>query len=101
MTRQYRLTQPALHDIQDITEYLAEQAGFTQAEAFIQKLNIQFNRIIQFPNIGKPRNDLLPGCRMLALDRYLIFYLPNSQIIEILRIVGGYRDLSQIFPSDS
>ncbi len=101
MEPEYRLTQPAMQDTQDISEYLAEKAGFTQAETFIQKLNAQFTRIARFPKLGRLRDDLQPGCRMLFVDRYKIFYIPSDRSIEILRIVSVYRDLSTVFPSDN
>ena len=40
MSPQFRLTQPAMQDIQETTEYLAKNFGFSQAERFVQKLNI-------------------------------------------------------------
>ncbi len=61
-------------------------------------MNAQFARIVQFPRSGKPRNDLLTGSRMVSIDRYLVFYIPIGEDIEILRVVNGYRDLSALFP---
>ena len=49
MNPQFRLTQPAMQDIQETAEDLAQNFGFSQAERFVQKLNIQFSRIVQFP----------------------------------------------------
>ncbi len=97
MNPQFRLTHPAMRDIQEVTDYLAQQSGFSQSEKFIQKLNAQFARIVLFPRSGKPRNDLLAGSRMLSIDRYLIFYISIGEDVEILRIVNGYRDLSALF----
>lgn len=54
MNPQFRLTQPAMRDIQEITDYLAQKSGFLQSEKFIQKLNAQFARIVLFPRSGKP-----------------------------------------------
>ena len=97
MNPQFRLTQPAMRDIQEITDYLAQKSGFLQSEKFIQKLNAQFARIVLFPRSGKPRNDLLTGSRKVSIDQYLIFYISIGDAIEILRIVNGYRDLSALF----
>ena len=97
MNPQFRLTQPAMQDIQETAEDLAQNFGFSQAERFVQKLNIQFSRIVQFPQMGKTRNDILLGVRTLLVDRHLIFYIPIRDDIEILRVVSGYRDLSKLF----
>ena len=54
MNPQFRLTQLAMRDIQEITDYLAQKSGFLQSEKFIQKLNAQLARIVLFPRSGKP-----------------------------------------------
>ena len=54
MNPQFRLTQPAMRDIQEITDYLAQKSGFLQSEKFIQKLNAQFARIVFFPGLANP-----------------------------------------------
>ena len=100
MNPQFRLTQPAMQDLKEISEYLAQNFGFSQAEKFVQKLNIQFLRIVQFPRMGKPRNDLLAGSRTLLVDRHLIFYIAIGADIEILRVISGYRDLSTLFTDE-
>ena len=83
MNPQFRLTQPAMRDIQEIIDYLAQKSGFPQSEKFIHKLNAQFARIVLFPQSGKPRNDLLLGSRMLLIDRYLIFYISIGEDMNL------------------
>lgn len=100
MNPQFRLTESALREIQEIAAYLAKNYGFLQSERFIKKLNSKFSKIVQFPNIGKPRDEILPGSRMLSVDRYLILYVVIGEDIEILRVVSGYRDLSQLFTDE-
>jgi toxin ParE1/3/4 len=100
MNPQFRLTQPAMRDLQEVTDYLATRVGFEKSEQFIQKLNVQFARIVQFPKIGKPRDDVFPGSRMLRVENYLIFYAVMGDDIDILHIVSGYRDLSTIFTDE-
>jgi toxin ParE1/3/4 len=97
MTPQFRLTQPAIQDIEQIADYLANRSGLTQAEKFLAKLNTKFSYLTQFPNIGRQRNEILPGIRSLAVETYLILYMPIGQDIEIFRVVNGYQDLSALF----
>jgi toxin ParE1/3/4 len=100
MNPQFRLTESALREIGEITEYLAKNYGFAQSERFVKKLNAKFSRIVQFPKIGKPRDEILTGCRMLSVDRYLILYVVIDDDVEILRVVSGYRDLSRLFTTE-
>lgn len=97
MTRQFRLTEPAIRDIEQIADYIAKQAGLAQSELFLSKLDAKFAKIAQFPNLGRQRNEILPGIRSLSIDNYLILYMPIGQDVEIFRVISGYRDLSELF----
>jgi toxin ParE1/3/4 len=44
MTPQFRLTQPAIQDIEQIADYLANRSGLTQAEKFLAKLATNLSR---------------------------------------------------------
>jgi len=102
MNPQFRLTETAIHDIEQIADYIAKQFGLEQSEKFLSKLDAKFSRIVRFPNLGRQRNEILPGIRSLSVDAYLILYIPIGQDIEILRVVSGYRDLTALFDdSDS
>lgn len=97
MTPQFRLTEPAIQDIEQIADYIARQSGFDQADRFLSKLDHKFVKINQFPNLGRKRDEILPGLRSLSMDQYLILYVPIGQDVEIFRVVSGYRDLSALF----
>jgi toxin ParE1/3/4 len=74
MTPQFYLTQPAIQDIEAIADYIADQTGLQQAERFLSKLDAKFARITQFPDLGRPRNEILPELRSLAMESYLTLY---------------------------
>jgi toxin ParE1/3/4 len=97
MTAQFRLTEPAIQDIEQIADYIASQSGLAQADRFLNKLDVKFAKIAQFPNMGRQRDEILPGLRSLPMDNYLILYMPIGQDVEIFRVVSGYRDLSALF----
>lgn len=102
MTRQFRLTQPAIQDIEQIADYIAVESGLSKSEAFLSKLDAKFAKIAQFPSIGRQRDEILPGIRSLSIDNYLILYMSIGQDVEIFRVVSGYRDLQALFyDSDS
>jgi toxin ParE1/3/4 len=97
MTAQFRLTEPAIQDIEQIADYIARQSGLNQADRFLNKLDAKFVKIAQFPNLGRQRDEILPGLRSLPMDNYLILYMAIGQDVEIFRVVSGYRDLSALF----
>jgi toxin ParE1/3/4 len=101
MTSQFRLTEPAIQDIQEIVDYIAKQGSLEQSERFLSKLNVKFAKITQFPNLGRRRDEILPGLRSLTIDNYLILYMPIEQDVEIFRVISGYRDISALFAEES
>lgn len=97
MNPQFRLTEPAIRDIEQIADYIAREVGLTGAERFLSRLDDKFAQIAQFPNLGRQRNEILPRLRSLPMDRYLILYIPIERDVDILRVVSGYRDLPTLF----
>ncbi len=66
----------------------------------MSKLDAKFAKIAQFPNLGRRRDEILPGLRSLTIDNYLILYMPIEQDVEIFRIISGYRDISALFAEE-
>ena len=99
MTAQFRLTKPAIDDIEEIADFIAQQSGLGKSETFLSKLESKFSNIATFPQIGRKRNEILFDARSISIDKYLILYMPIGEDIEILRVVSGYRDLSMLFAS--
>ncbi|MEH2410999.1 type II toxin-antitoxin system RelE/ParE family toxin [Nostoc sp.] len=71
MTPQYRLTKPAIQDIEQIADYIARQSDLAQSEGFLSKVDAKFAQIAQFPHLGRGRDEILPGIGSLSIDNYL------------------------------
>ncbi len=97
MTPKFRLSEPAIRDIEQIADYIAHESGLARADRFLTRLDAKFAKIAQFPNLRRQRNEILPGLRSFPVDQYLILYIPANQDVDILRVVSGYRDLSALF----
>jgi toxin ParE1/3/4 len=82
---------------QAIADYLAAQSNLASAERFLSTIDSTLQRIAQFPQIGRKRNELYPDLRSFPCDRYLVFYRLLSDDIEVFRVVSGYQDLSNLF----
>ena len=83
MTARFRLTEPAIQDIEQIADYIARQSGLEQGDRFLNKLDAKFIKIAQFPNLGRQRDEILPALRSLPMDNYLILYMVIRQDVEI------------------
>jgi len=86
----------ALQDIEDIWSYIAGD-NRVAADRFVRTIEERIQRLVDYPLIGRPRDEFHPGLRSVPLGSYLLFYRPIVDGIEVVRILHGARDLPQIF----
>jgi toxin ParE1/3/4 len=88
----------ALRDIDDaINHYLNENAEQAALD-FIDRLEQSYSHISEYPATGSPRyaHELnLPGLRFWPITKYpyLVFYIEQSQHIDVWRVLHGERDI--------
>ncbi|WP_204141643.1 type II toxin-antitoxin system RelE/ParE family toxin [Halomicronema sp. CCY15110] len=101
MNRICRITPRASQDIEAIIEaiadFLATHSSLASAESFLIGIDATLNRVAQFPQIGRKRDELYPGLRSLPYKQYLIFYRLLDDVIEVFRIISGYQDVTVLF----
>lgn len=61
----------------------------------------KFKTLAAQPDRGRKRDELGEDLRSFAVGRYIIFYRPLPDGVEIVRVLHGARDLDVIFHSDS
>jgi plasmid stabilization system protein ParE len=83
----------AKKDLSDIISYIFEYNP-TAAKETLNKIRKTIITLEQFKNAGvlKPEITNLP-IRFLYYEKYVIAYNPDSEPIEIVRILSGERDL--------
>jgi toxin ParE1/3/4 len=77
------------------------QSSTDQAELWLERVENECQRLAEMPDIGRSRPDLPGKVRSFVLGRYVIFYRPSSDGVEIVRVLHGARDLGQIDLGDS
>lgn len=97
MARRYVITIPANQDLEEILREIANRTGFDNADRFLKQFNDKLKNIVAFPNLGKLRKEWGENYRSLTLNSYLIVYRVNDELVEVLRVVNGYRDLDRLF----
>jgi toxin ParE1/3/4 len=50
--------------------------------------------------MGRRREELAPGLRSFAMGLYLIFYMPMTNGVDIVRVLHGFRDIETVFAKD-
>jgi toxin ParE1/3/4 len=86
-------------DLDRLSEYFLE-TNVEAGERLFKALNQQFYNLTKFPNLGKPYPHLNPNIRGLLVEKYLIFYRVTTTEVEIVRVVDGRQDLTQLFATE-
>jgi toxin ParE1/3/4 len=91
----------ALDDLAEIWAYIADDSS-DQADAFVDLVDNKFQALSRRPRLGRRRPELSPDIdiRSLAVGRYVVFYLPLSHGIEVVRVLHGSRDIESIFENE-
>ena len=88
----------AQDDLLKIARYIALDSP-VHARSFVAELSKQCELTRQFSNIGVAKPEYAEGLRMLAYQRYLIFFSATDDTVNIERVLHSARDLQQLFGS--
>lgn len=88
-------TPAADRDAEEIFAYIARDDPLA-AQEHIQSLFRAAKRLADFPESGRGRPEIGPGARTILVGRYLLLYRVGADSIDILRIVHGARELSEL-----
>jgi len=87
-------------DLSAIWQYSADEWSPSTADDYLQDIAFTCNLLLEEPELGRARDELLSGARSLPLGSHVIFYRPAPRRIEILRVLHQREDISDIFQSD-
>ena len=86
-------------DIFEIWDYIAEDS-VSAADQWIDKLDQQFELLATQPLMGRARPELAAQMRSFPFGRYVIFYEPIDNGIDVVRVLHGARDIDTVFGED-
>ena len=87
-------------DIADIWDYIAADS-LAQADAWVDRLDAKLRLLSTQPMLGRPRDELSPGLRIVPFGRYVIYYEVLPDGIDVVRILHSARDVDAVFEDDS
>jgi len=87
----YEVSDPADGDIFEIGLYVGAR-NIRAAEKTIREFERTFERLAEFPGIGRPRDELKPGIRSITIGKYVVLYREIDDGVRILRLFHGSRD---------
>ena len=95
-----QLAAAADQDLKDIWRGLAEYR-LELADQKINQIVQKFELLSQYPFAGRQRDDILLNLRSIPVDRLLILYQilqdRDREILEIVRVIDGCRNLKRLF----
>jgi toxin ParE1/3/4 len=59
----------------------------------IARIGTVFDMLVQNPLAGRDRSEFAPGLRSFVVANYLVFYIAQSDGIEIVRVMHGRQDI--------
>ena len=96
----YTLSPDAQRDIQSIREYHRPRRQIAIARKLISIAMKACRYFADNPDLGDPRDDILPALRCGIAGSYLIFYRSISGGIQVSRILHSSRDLTPLMFRD-
>jgi toxin ParE1/3/4 len=85
-------------DLVGLYEYIAEQAGYTIAGGYIDRIEEACMALATFPERGTRRDDILPGLRTFGFERRVtIAFRVLKSRVEIVTIAYAGRNFEDDF----
>jgi toxin ParE1/3/4 len=86
----------AIADLESIEDHIALD-DVDQALAFIERLYEAMTLLAGQPLMGRARPELGVDIRSFPVGRYVIFYQPILNGIDVVRVLSGARDIDAAF----
>jgi toxin ParE1/3/4 len=92
MANRPRKSPQAEFDLTLIWDFIAHD-NIRAADALLVRIEAAFDMLAANPLAGRARDDLAPKIRSFPVGNYIIFYLPLSDGIEVVRVLHGRQDI--------
>jgi toxin ParE1/3/4 len=89
----------ALLDLVEIWSHIAED-NVPSAGKFASRIDKTLKLISRRPEIGRARPELYPVLRSFGVGKYVVFYLPLTNGIDVVRVLRGARDIETVFEEE-
>lgn len=96
MSPRYRLTPSAQQDVDQITDFIAED-NIEAALRVHDALEEAFRHLAEMPGVGHTRADLtVRPVKFWRVYSYLVVYDPASTPLTVIAVLHGARDVSNL-----
>ncbi len=79
-------------DLTSIYNFIADDS-VKAADAWLKRIEDTFDMLAQTSMAGRARDDLSMALRSFPVGRYIIFYVPVSDGVEVVRVMNSRQDI--------
>ena len=89
---EYRLSNQAKADLNEIADYTIEKFGIDQARRYRDGLETCFQTLADTPMVGRSAAAFAPELRRYEIQAHVVFYRPEDPGAFIVRVLHESRD---------
>ncbi|MHC2623751.1 toxin ParE1/3/4 [Bradyrhizobium huanghuaihaiense] len=93
MANRFRKAPQADLDLDSIWDFIASDS-VRSADKQVARIGEIFEMLLENPLAGRERRELRAGLRSFPVGNYVIFYIPLSDGVEIIRVMHGRQDIA-------
>ena len=86
----------ASEDIAELWDHIADD-DLAAADRWLERLDKQLRLLATQPLMGRARDELAEGVRSFPMGRYVVFYMPVEEGIDVVRVLHSARDIDALF----
>ena len=64
--------------------------------SYLHSLDARFRRLAQFPDAGRPRDEIATGSRSFNHKAHVVFYRARDGGVDILAVLHGSMDVNDL-----
>ena len=84
-------------DLLSVWRYGSEEWSADAADAHMRLVMHACARLMENPELGRKRDELISGLRSFVIDPHVVFYRLSGGAVEIVRVVHQREDIETMF----
>jgi toxin ParE1/3/4 len=89
-------TKEARQDLLDIWLYVTPRNGEAVADRVYSQIEATCRSLGAHPELGRARPEISNDARSIVSERWLVLYRIDDEVVQIVRIMDGVRDITRI-----
>jgi len=88
----YQFTDKAERDLESIIDYTVQEWGASQANTYLDGLELRAQLLAENPDLGMARETLFGGLLSFPYETHILYYKKHARGIVIVRVLHQHMD---------